>query len=83
MRELKQIVAMNLVNCRRSSDMTQLLPAVFCMMMVAFSFSITYGFAFGMLSYVLLETFNGRGRRISPTAWIIFASMAAFVAIKI
>ena len=66
-----------------ASDMTQLLPAVFCMMMVAFSFSITYGFAFGMLSYVLLETFNGRGRRISPTAWIIFASMAAFVAIKI
>ncbi|PWM29824.1 MAG: guanine permease [Verrucomicrobia bacterium] len=66
-----------------ASDMTQLLPAVFCMMMVAFSFSITYGFAFGMLSYVLLETFNGRGRRISPTAWIIFASMTAFVAIKI
>ena len=61
-------------------DFAELVPAVFCMLMIAFSFKISEGFAFGMIAYVLLLIFTKRVREISPTAWVLFALMCVFMA---
>ena len=61
-------------------DFAELVPAVFCMLMIAFSFKISEGFAFGMIAYVLLLLSTKRAREISPTAWVLFALMCAFMA---
>lgn len=61
-------------------DFAELVPAVFCMLMIAFSFKISEGFAFGMIAYVLLLIFTKRAKEISPTAWVLFALMCVFMA---
>lgn len=64
-------------------DLAQLVPAVFCMMMIAFSFSITEGFALGLIAYVLLMALTRRAKEIKIMTWFVFAGISFFIALQI
>lgn len=53
------------------SDMQHGLPAFIIMVMIALSYSISTGLAFGFISYTLIQILNGKLREIKPTMWII------------
>lgn len=61
-------------------DMTETIPAIFSMLMIALSFKIAEGFAFGIVAYVLTVLSAGRSREIKAPTWILFAAMCAFLA---
>ncbi|MBN2430458.1 MAG: NCS2 family permease [Acidobacteria bacterium] len=46
-------------------------PAFIIIIMIALSYSISTGLAFGFLSYSLMKIFTGRIREISLTLWVI------------
>ena len=53
------------------SDIRHGLPAFVIMVMIAFSYSISNGLAFGFISFTLTEVMCGRIREIKPTMWLI------------
>lgn len=61
-------------------DMTEIIPAIFSMLMIALSFKIAEGFAFGIVAYVLAVLAAGRAREIKTPTWVLFAAMCAFLA---
>ena len=50
------------------------------MLMIALSFKIAEGFAFGIVAYVLAVLAAGRAREIKTPTWVLFAAMCAFLA---
>ena len=44
-------------------------PALFTMVMMPFSWSITNGVAWGFVTYVFLKVVNGKSREVSPLLW--------------
>lgn len=48
------------------------LPAFIIITMIALSYSISTGLAFGFISYVLLKVLRGALREIQPALWVIF-----------
>lgn len=60
-------------------DHAQSIPAVFCMLMIMLTFSITQGLAFGVFMYVAVMLASGRWRDIALPTWVLFAMMAAFM----
>lgn len=55
------------------SDMQQGLPAFIIMVLIALSYSISTGLAFGFITYVLIQILTGKIRNIKPAMWIIAA----------
>ncbi|HOK95719.1 MAG TPA: NCS2 family permease [Anaerohalosphaeraceae bacterium] len=53
------------------SDMQQGLPAFIIMVMIALSYSISTGLAFGFITYTLIEILTGKFRNIKPAMWVI------------
>jgi AGZA family xanthine/uracil permease-like MFS transporter len=39
--------------------------------MMGFTYSISYGIAFGLISYVLIKLFTGKVKEINGGTWII------------
>ena len=62
MKEVKKIDFMNL---------GEAFPAFIIMVMIALSYSISTGLAFGFISFVLIKMASGRARDIKPAMWII------------
>lgn len=54
------------------NDLSESFPAFLTIVMMPFSFSITNGIVFGMLSFVILKALSSRVRQISLTMWVIF-----------
>mgnify|MGYP006964426812 FL=1 len=48
-------------------------------MMIMLSFSITKGFAFGVIMYVLMMAASSRIKKISAPTWGLFAVMCLFL----
>ena len=48
-------------------------PAFIIITMIALSYSISTGLAFGFISYVLLKGIKGKWAEIKPALWMIFA----------
>lgn len=46
-------------------------PAFIIMVMIALSYSISTGLAFGFISFVLIKLLAGRARDVMPAMWII------------
>jgi adenine/guanine/hypoxanthine permease len=46
-------------------------PAFIIVVMIALSYSISTGIAFGFISYTIIKTVRGKARQIKPTMWII------------
>lgn len=38
---------------------------------MAFTYNISYGIAFGMISYIFIMLFTGRAKEIKAFAWLI------------
>jgi AGZA family xanthine/uracil permease-like MFS transporter len=53
------------------SDIRQGLPAFVIMVMIALSYSISTGLAFGFIAFTLMEAMSGHIRKIKPTMWLI------------
>ncbi len=52
-------------------DMAVGFPSFLIIIMIALSFSISTGLAFGFLSYTLIRIFEGKFREIKPALWVI------------
>lgn len=46
-------------------------PAFFTLAMMPFTYNISYGIAFGLLSYVLIQLFSGKAKQIRVGTWVI------------
>jgi AGZA family xanthine/uracil permease-like MFS transporter len=53
------------------ADIQESFPAFIIIVMIAFSYSISTGLAFGFISFVLIKSAAGRIREVKPTMWII------------
>ncbi len=47
------------------------LPAFLTMVMMPFSYNISFGIAFGLISYIIVELCTGKIKKISLGTWII------------
>ncbi len=63
----------------RFNDSAEFVPAIFCMIMIMLSFSITEGFAFGVFMYVIMMISLKRTRQITRGTWALFVLMILFV----
>lgn len=55
------------------TDFTEAIPAFLTIIMMPLAYSIADGIAFGMISYVLLKSFTGRFKEVSPVMYILAA----------
>ena len=53
------------------SDLRHGLPAFIIMVMIALSYSISTGLAFGFIAYTLIHVLDGKITEIKPTMWVI------------
>lgn len=59
------------------SDPIEALPSFLTITMMPFSYNISYGIAFGLISYVFLKLFTGKVKEINIGTWVITALFAA------
>jgi len=52
-------------------DYTEALPAFITLLVMPVSYSISDGILIGMISYVLLNAFCGKLKKITPTMWVL------------
>jgi len=63
------------------TNMEEAFPSFIIMVMIALSYSISTGLAFGFVSFTLIKTVLGKAREIKPAMWIIAALSVLFLAI--
>ncbi len=61
------------------ANMEEALPAFIIIVMIALSYSISTGLAFGFISFVLIKLVAGRVREVKPTMWVIAVLSLLFV----
>jgi AGZA family xanthine/uracil permease-like MFS transporter len=52
-------------------DLGEAFPAFIIMVMIALSYSISTGLAFGFISFVLIKIVSGKSKEVRPAMWII------------
>lgn len=73
-------VGILMIGCVRDidwSDPAIALPSFLTLAMMPFTYNVSYGIAFGMISYVALKVFTGRSKEVGAGTWIIAALFAA------
>jgi len=63
------------------ANMEEAFPAFIIIVMIALSYSISTGLAFGFVSFTLIKTISGKAREIRPAMWIIAALSVLFLTI--
>jgi AGZA family xanthine/uracil permease-like MFS transporter len=63
------------------ANMEEAFPSFIIMVMIALSYSISTGLAFGFVSFTLIKTVLGKAREIKPAMWIIAILSVLFLAI--
>ena len=63
------------------ANMEEAFPSFIIMVMIALSYSISTGLAFGFVSFTLIKTALGKAREIKPAMWIIAAMSILFLSI--
>ena len=53
------------------SDLTDAIPCFICMTMMAFSYSISDGIAFGIISCAVIHLLTGKGKDLSPLMYVL------------
>ncbi|MHC4626073.1 MAG: solute carrier family 23 protein, partial [Planctomycetota bacterium] len=61
------------------ANMEQAFPAFIIIVMIALSYSISTGLAFGFVSFTLIKTISGKVGEIKPAMWIIAALSVLFL----
>ena len=67
-------VGVLMMNCVKDVDWTRTeyaVPAFLTVAMMPFTYNISYGIAFGIISYSVIAVFTGRGKEIKPATWVI------------
>lgn len=54
-------------------DLSEAIPAFFAAIFMGFAYSISYGIAFGFMSYCLIKVIQGKAKEIHPVLWITTA----------
>ncbi len=61
-------------------DVTELVPSFLTVCLMVFTYNIGVGMTSGMITYVLLKLFTGRGREVRPGMWVLaLLSLLLFV----
>jgi AGZA family xanthine/uracil permease-like MFS transporter len=53
------------------TNLEEAFPAFIIMVMIALSYSISTGLAFGFISFVMMKLISGKARDVKPAMWII------------
>jgi len=53
------------------TDMEEAFPAFIIMVMIALSYSISTGLAFGFVSYAIIKAVLGKASHVKPAMWVI------------
>ena len=53
------------------SEYEESIPAFLTITLIPLTYSLTQGIIFGLLTYTLIKTLNGKANEISPTLWVI------------
>jgi len=53
------------------TNLEEAFPAFIIMVMIALSYSISTGLAFGFISFVMMKVISGKARDVKPAMWII------------
>lgn len=61
------------------SKISEVVPAIVCMVVIAFSFKISLGYAAGIIVFVAVKSAVGRFVEIAPAVWIMFAAVLLFL----
>lgn len=54
-------------------------PSFLTVAMMPFSYNISYGIAFGLLSFVVIKLFTGKAKEITPATWVVTALFLAML----
>lgn len=63
-------------------DPTEGIPSFLCLAAIPFTYSISQGIVWGVLSYVLLKAVTGRRKEVSPLSWGLALFFLAYVLVK-
>ena len=55
----------------RWSDMKMAIPAFLTLIVMPFTYNISYGISFGLISYIVISIFCGDFKKIKLSSWII------------
>jgi len=61
------------------SNLEEAMPSFIILVMIALSYSISTGLAFGFISFVLIKLVAGKVRDVKPTMWVIALLSLLFV----
>ena len=59
------------------NDPAVALPAFLTVTMMPFTYNISYGIAFGLISYIAMKVFTGEAKKVNAGTWVIAALFAA------
>lgn len=51
-------------------DLSEAIPAFFASLFMAYCYSVSYGIAFGFISYCLVKLVSGKSKEVHPILWI-------------
>jgi AGZA family xanthine/uracil permease-like MFS transporter len=64
------------------TDLSEAFPAFIIMVMIALSYSISTGLAFGFISFTMMKLISGKARDIKPAMWIIAIFSLLFLTLE-
>ena len=53
------------------TDMTEAIPAYLCMLAMPLMYSISEGIAIGVISYVIINLFTKKAKKITPLMYVL------------
>lgn len=73
---MKEVKAIDFANVEEA------FPAFIIMVMIALSYSISTGLAFGFISYTLIKAVTGKAGDVKPAMWVIAVLSLAFLTVE-
>ena len=53
------------------NDISVAVPAFLTIAFMSFAYNISYGIAFGLISYILIKVFSGKSKEVKAFTWVI------------
>jgi len=63
-------------------NLAEAFPSFIIMVMIALSYSISTGLAFGFISFVVINVVSGKVREVKPAMWVIAALSLTFLSLE-
>lgn len=60
-------------------DLTVAIPAFLTLAVMPFTYNISYGIAFGLISYVVISVFCGNIKKVKGSSWVIAGLFVAML----